>query len=236
MGKNKFILLIICCFLISLSSFAQNKGKIWGYVYDSGTREPIPNVNVFIFGTNMGTTTDSSGYFMLELNSGKAYTIKFSYIGYAKATRTILLAKDEEVEYKIRLNKLPIELPPIVKISKFDNIRSTYTFDKDDLRKAGGNNLERALIYLDPFILYPHWFRNRNSLKDNLYNASYHNFTLYVNGKLVDSSDLDDISNDKIKFVKVWKAWQPVDMPLVNMAPPSMPLVQGSYVVLIVTK
>ena len=237
MRKCKFIFLIIFCSLISISSLAQNKGKIYGWVYDYGTREPIPNVNVTIIGTNIGTTTDSSGYFKFELNSGKTYSINFSYIGYATATRIIFLEKNEEIEYNILLKRVPIKLPPVVKISKFGNIPSTFTFNNDELKKAGDNDLEKALVYLEPIILYPDWFRNRNSLKKNLYNAFYHNFTLYVNGKLVDSSTLDEISIDKIKFVKVWMAWEPKNTyGKVDIAPVDMPLVEGNYVLLIVTK
>lgn len=237
MRKYKFIFLIISCTLISISSLAQNKSKIYGWVNDYETREPVPNVNVTIIGTNIGTTTDSSGYFKLELNPGKSYNIEFSYIGYTKTIRKVSLKKDEEIEYNIDLKSHPIELSPVVKISKFGNIPSTFTFDKDELKKAGDNDLEKALIYLEPIILYPDWFLNRNSLKENLYNASYHNFTLYVNGKLVDSSTLDEISIDKIKFVKVWKAWRPKNTyGKVDIAPVDMPLVEGNYVLLIVTK
>lgn len=222
---------------MSISSLAQNYGKIYGRVYDSETRKAISDVNITIESTNIGTTTDSSGYFKMKLHSGKTYTIKFSYIGYKEAVRKVRLEKDEEVEYNIRLISYPIKLHPVVKISNFANIRSTFTFNNDELRKAGGKDLEKALIYLDPIILYPNWFHDRSSLKENLLNASYHSFTLYVDGKLMDSSDLGEISIDKIKYVKIWKAWKPKHTyGKIDMAPIDMPLVEGNYVVLIVTK
>lgn len=224
---------------MSFSSLAQNhskNSKISGWVYDVGTSKAIFNVNVTIEGTNIGTTTDSSGYFKLELHSGSTYTIKFSYIGYKEAVRKVRLEKNEDIEYNIHLTSYPIKLHPVVKISNFANIRSTFTFNNDELKKAGGNDLEKAIIYLDPLILYPNWFRDKSSLKENLLNASYHNFTLYVNGKLMDSSVLGEISIDKIKYVKVWKAWKPKHTyGKVDMAPIGMPLVEGNYVVLIVT-
>ncbi len=232
MKKYNFLFLIFYSFFISAFSIAQNKCKVYGWVYDYGTQKPISNVNVIIKGTYIGTATDSSGYFKLELNSGKSYTIEFSCIGYTKTIRKVRLEKNEEVEYNIRLKSHPIELPPVLKEeSYFYNLHSTFSFDNDELRKAGGNDLEKALTYLDPVILYPNWFKDRFSLKNNINNASSHNFTLYVNGKLKDGSDIVDISIDKIKYIKVWKSWRGV-----SQAPTELPLVEGKYVILIVTK
>ena len=64
------------------SSLCAQETIIVGEVYDAGTGEPLPNVNVYLQGTQMGTTTNAEGLFMLRENLEKTRTMVVSAVGY----------------------------------------------------------------------------------------------------------------------------------------------------------
>ncbi len=231
--KSKLFLSFGFVMLISIYTMAQNLSKVKGWVKDAGSQRPIYDVNVSIKGTHKGTTTDSLGYFQLELPSNYSYTIIFSCINYGAIKRKLYIKKNEAIELNIKLKFKPIKMPEVSITGKksFDLERSLFTIDQAALKKAGGKDLEKALKYLCPGILYKDWSQDRFSLKNNIYNNSKPNFTLYVNDKLMDSSDLGEINIDEIKYIRVWGKGYGVDY-----APIDLPLVEGYYVMLIVTK
>src|SRR5699024_9046227 len=54
--------------------------EISGQVVDAETGGPLPGVNVYVEGTNTGTTTDANGRFLLTV-ADNAETLVFSFIG-----------------------------------------------------------------------------------------------------------------------------------------------------------
>ena len=58
---------------------AQQK-TVTGYVTDAGTKEPLPGVNVVVKNTTQGTSTDSKGFFSINVSAGQ--TLVFTSIGY----------------------------------------------------------------------------------------------------------------------------------------------------------
>ncbi|MGJ3235237.1 carboxypeptidase-like regulatory domain-containing protein [Marivirga sp.] len=59
-----------------------------GYVYEKGTEDPLPGVNVLIKGTTFGTTTDLDGYYSLKVPLGYN-TLIFTFIGMVKEEVTL---------------------------------------------------------------------------------------------------------------------------------------------------
>src|SRR5699024_7935726 len=57
--------------------------EISGQVVDAKTGGPLPGVNVYVEGTNTGTTTDADGRFLLTV-ADNAETLVFSFIGYER--------------------------------------------------------------------------------------------------------------------------------------------------------
>jgi len=75
-------LLLIATFLLSISfSFAQ-KGKIEGKITDSKTGAPIAGVTVLIKETAKGIATNLDGRFILNVETGKKYTLVISSTNY----------------------------------------------------------------------------------------------------------------------------------------------------------
>ncbi len=107
--KNILILisLLLGCFIAP----AQNPIVVTGKVCNNADNQPIIGVTI-MYETNSGTVSNADGTFSLELIENKAYTLKFSYLGYIKknvnftpsATNTTLnikLVQDENELEKI---------------------------------------------------------------------------------------------------------------------------------------
>jgi CarboxypepD_reg-like domain len=75
-------LLLIATFLLTISfSFAQ-KGRIEGKITDSKTGSPLAGVSVLIKETGKGIATNTDGRFVLNIETGKKYTLVISSTNY----------------------------------------------------------------------------------------------------------------------------------------------------------
>lgn len=93
--------LVLCAIsLIQQYGYTQAKYTIDGVVKDAADGETLIGVNVIIRQTGQGVVTNSYGFYSVTLPAG-SYTLEYSFIGYVKATRTVVLDKNL---------KLPIEL------------------------------------------------------------------------------------------------------------------------------
>ena len=85
-AKHKTALLAFFILLIGASVHAQNAFPIRGTVYNN-TGTPLAGVSVTIKGTAIGTTTDTTGSFQINVNQGQ--TLVFSMIGYGAMEQII---------------------------------------------------------------------------------------------------------------------------------------------------
>lgn len=98
--KKYFALIIFL--IIYISSSAQEKFTLSGYIKEKGTGETMVGVNVFVKNQNsIGTVSNLYGFYSITLPSGN-YDIVFSYIGYAPYTLTLSLDKNmgRDIELK----------------------------------------------------------------------------------------------------------------------------------------
>ncbi len=72
---------------------AQEKHTISGYITESGSRENLLGVSIYVPELKLGTTTNDYGFFSLTLPQNK-YEVYLSYIGYATQIIEIELSKD----------------------------------------------------------------------------------------------------------------------------------------------
>ncbi|MCU0644998.1 MAG: TonB-dependent receptor [bacterium] len=92
------------CFLILLSiSSSAIAGTIHGFVREKDTREPIIMANVWIKGTNTGTTTNMKGYYVLSSLQPGTYELHFRYIGYTTLSIEKYVGKDDDIELDVYL-------------------------------------------------------------------------------------------------------------------------------------
>lgn len=78
---KKVMLSFLVCIIVIPTLYAQNS-TVTGKVTD--INGSLAGVTVMQKGTSIGTTTNSSGHFKIDV-SGSNAVIQFSYIGYTKA-------------------------------------------------------------------------------------------------------------------------------------------------------
>ena len=78
----KKIIIILFSILTLCPSLCSQETIVVGEVYDANTGDAIPNVNIYFQGTNIGTTTNAEGLFLLRAELEKARTMVVSAVGY----------------------------------------------------------------------------------------------------------------------------------------------------------
>lgn len=118
---------IVLCLLLILHlnnlimAQSDSDANIVGHVIANG--EHLPFANIYIEGTNYGTTTDITGHYqMVNLPEGE-FTIVASMIGYTPVKRTVLLKSGTTTEVKFELTEELIFVDEVV-------ITGTKTFKR----------------------------------------------------------------------------------------------------------
>ena len=146
---KKIFLLVI--FLISLNINSQNNFTLSGYVLDSQTNELVIGASVIIDELNIGTITNSYGFFSITVKEGD-YSVKTQNLGYKDDLQIISLNKNiilniyltEEVESLDEVvvientEDIDIELPVLsLNIISGKTIRQTpVVFGESDILKT----------------------------------------------------------------------------------------------------
>ena len=107
--KKVFVLIFV---LITTLVLAQT-GSVRGFVYDKETGEPMMLTNVMLENTQIGTTTDVNGYFVLSKIKTGNYSIKVTSLGYETYTAPIKVEKNKVLALKIDLAPSATELQTI---------------------------------------------------------------------------------------------------------------------------
>lgn len=114
---NKTLQLSIAIFLISSFGLSaqtkdQPRGHLSGKVTSYETEEPLPGANITIIGTDIKTSTDQNGEFILKNIPAETYEVEASLIGYLKSKRSKVEVKPEQTTYllfKLRYSPLILE-------------------------------------------------------------------------------------------------------------------------------
>ena len=146
---KKIFLLVI--FLVSLNINSQNNFTFSGYVLDSQTNELVIGASVIIDELNIGTITNSYGFFSITVKEGN-YSVKTQNLGYKDDVQIISLNKNiilniyltEEVESLDEVivmentEDIDIELPVLsLNIISGKTIRQTpVVFGESDILKT----------------------------------------------------------------------------------------------------
>ena len=117
-------LTFIFFFLISYFVFSQSNFTISGYVEDSSSGETLIGVNVYSNELQIGTSTNSFGFFSLTLPKGEVELI-FSFVGYQDFKVKIDLLSNIKINPKLILDSQFID--EVTLESKVSNVKSTQT-------------------------------------------------------------------------------------------------------------
>jgi len=114
-----------CILLVSLACqdwlHAQTKVTLSGTIRDAANGEFIIGANVFVREGAHGAVTNPYGFYAITLAPG-TYTIEYSFIGYEKVTRPVILTADTRLDTE--LGELSEQLQEVV-VTAADEDRST---------------------------------------------------------------------------------------------------------------
>ena len=102
---------------ISLPLSAQKKVTVSGYVQDAHSSETLLGAVIQNKTSNVGTTTNSYGFYTLTLSSGEV-RLNCSYVGYRNEEVTLQLDRDTVINFRLTPSA---ELPEVVVASSKDN-------------------------------------------------------------------------------------------------------------------
>ncbi len=112
-------LIIFCFFLSGKETFAQDYGKLRGFVTDSTNGEALAFGNVFIESLNKGASTNERGLYLIQnIPANKDYEVIISYVGYKTKKVKVHIEPDKITKLDVELVPLSIELQTIEKIGE----------------------------------------------------------------------------------------------------------------------
>ncbi len=134
-------LLLLAMVLFSHAVMAQ-QGTIRGRVYDEGTNEGIPFVNLIVDGTNIGSTTDLDGNFLFTGISPGFVRLRVSAVGYETRLSTeFMVTGPRTANIDIGLQEIRVELDAVeVTASQFERSDESPV----SLRRLGIKEIERS--------------------------------------------------------------------------------------------
>ncbi|WEK35628.1 MAG: SusC/RagA family TonB-linked outer membrane protein [Candidatus Pseudobacter hemicellulosilyticus] len=128
------------------------------YVYVSGLvyntrKEPLEGATVTVRGTKNGSTTSSSGFFSLRVESSKEVTLEVSSIGYKQQ---LVKARPGGPTMRVELETETTNLDDVVVSNGMFNRRigsftgAVTTFNAEQLKAVSNQNVLKSLAILDP--------------------------------------------------------------------------------------
>ncbi|MGK7393038.1 MAG: TonB-dependent receptor [Candidatus Cyclobacteriaceae bacterium M3_2C_046] len=145
-------LLQVCFIFISTFFFlaevwAINEGKVIGYVLDNKTDEPLIGATVKINDTQLGSITNTEGFFEISDVPAKTYNITASYVGYKSLTKFNLVVRSgANPEVTFKLEESVSELEDVVVVANpFQKLEETplsiQRLSREEVATyPGGNN------------------------------------------------------------------------------------------------
>lgn len=188
---------------------------------DSETRQPIPTVNIYVRGTNRGTTTDTNGVFELKIPAGKQ-VLAVSHVAYKKEAYDAQLDADEELKVNIELEPDAVKMNEITVTAQkpFNEITANHIITERQIESMWAYDVRDVLRRYAPQVFFTTSalaaFRRQSG------------FTLFVDNMRWQPAFIDTIDPYTIQKVLVWRS---------NWAPTYLRMDYGSrYLVQVITK
>lgn len=108
LSMRNILLTIVLLFCVSTLSLAQ--GTLRGFVYEKESGEPAIFTNVFLKGTQIGTTTDINGYYSITKIKPGTYTVLATSMGFDTARAEVTIEKGDITNQKLFLSKRGVTL------------------------------------------------------------------------------------------------------------------------------
>ncbi len=133
----KNIVLFLVFSLVSVVAVAQ-KARVKGVILDENNN-PVENVSVSA--EDLGTVTNSNGFYQLEIPANKKVTLVFSHVSFKNYKLVLELKPNEDYELNPVLNSKVEEIGEVVLVgNNKKRIEGVTTIDPVVIRKIPGAN------------------------------------------------------------------------------------------------
>ena len=113
--KRIFTLLLSALCVVGSLTASDFETHIFGHVSDAKSGEMLPYINVTIVGTTIGTTTDSTGHYILnDVPEDEEFTVEVSAVGYNTVTKILKVSQGEPQEVDFELTEQQLSLDAVV--------------------------------------------------------------------------------------------------------------------------
>ena len=113
--KKIFSLLLSALCVVGSVYASDFETHIFGHVSDAKSGETLPYVTVTVVGTTLGTTTDSTGHYILnDVPEDEEFTVEVSAVGYNTVTKTLKVSQGEPIEVDFELTEQQVSLDAVV--------------------------------------------------------------------------------------------------------------------------
>ena len=99
----KIFTIIVALISFYSTSGAVTPGNISGFVYDKRNGEAMISANIYLKGTNIGASTNTSGFYSIPKVPFGKYTLVCQYIGYETFSQDVSVQANKEVKIDIFL-------------------------------------------------------------------------------------------------------------------------------------
>lgn len=152
MGNNTTKIIVFIIFIISV--LLAQKHKITGIVKDDFTGQPISSVNILINGTDIGTSTDDDGEFLIIINKDLPIELHVSHIGYSD--KEILVSEEKTIEIYLSQKVLEgqeVIITGVQKHSKREVSSKIEVVELKEIEKKGIRDISEVLNELDGVVV-----------------------------------------------------------------------------------
>lgn len=154
--KNKLLpILLLFCFIGAVHPTIAQKLPIviQGQVLNAENNRPVTNVNVYLSGTTIGTTTNVQGQFTLSDSIPKGnYSLAFSHVNYSLETKPLLIEKNDSLRFDVLLIPKKGDLQVVTISAKKDAIWNKH-FKRFKTEFLGTSRAAMKCKILNPWVL-----------------------------------------------------------------------------------
>jgi hypothetical protein len=135
--KTKHLLLFLLIFCSFSTIFGQT-ARLKGVILDEKNQ---PVRDVVISASNKTTTSDATGFYVLEVSANKPVTVVFSHVSFKKITLIQTFSSNEDFEFNPVMNDVAEQMQEVtITKNKRDRIEGIANIDPATIRKIPGAN------------------------------------------------------------------------------------------------
>ena len=135
-GVPAYVFLVaLLAVALPVGAQAQAMGSVSGRIVDDATGQPISEAIVRIVGTDIEVLTGETGAFTLSMIPAGEQQLRLEHLAYGEHTRSVLVERDGELRFEVRLSQRAIELEPLVveTLSDLDQRRVSTGFAMNEV-------------------------------------------------------------------------------------------------------